>query len=334
MDGENDRILRLEKTSHSRVSSLDPDKTCVITAISPIEAHGPHLPCGQDWLEAIALMETTIERVAEIRKDWTFLVLPPVPLGDDCLPHLGSLNMPASIVEEVAYRMMLPFARHGFRRLAFSSFHGGPRHMTALESAAHRLSSEHENTAAISLFSSVVASVAEGVNIFYDAIADHPDRNIDFDQVNVDWHAGFVETSIALHLWPELVDDGWQDLPPAVRKQKERTGEASYFFGGKQNNISEKINKVVDIFDSIKSKVEHYTNCTYSGYPALSSAEMGRLMFDHAAGICTEAACTFLDAGTDMQLHTPLWKYRKLILDKGLNRILNEWVGLYQIKPD
>jgi creatinine amidohydrolase len=323
-----DRILRLEETTHNRLKQLDPARTCVVVAISPLEAHGPHLPVGQDWFEAMALGEHTVRRVAEKKPDWTFLFLPPVPIADDCLPHLGSVPFPAPLVRDVAFRLMLPFARHGFARLIYTSFHGGPRHMTALEHAAHKLTRDYD-THAFSIFSAVVCRMLEG-NVFFDAIKDHPDNPISLDDISQDWHAGFVETSLALHLWPQLVDDGWQSLPPAFRKViQEENDKGAYFMGAGRETLIDRVNKVSNMMRNIKAQIEHYDDNTYSGSPARASEEMGRLMFEHLLDISTEICCDFLDRGTEVPHHTPLWKMRKILLDKNLNTLLTDKIGLY-----
>lgn len=323
-----DRILRFEETSHGRLKTLDPARTCVVAAISPLEAHGPHLPVGQDWFEAMVLGEHTVRRVAEMKPDWTFLMMPPVPIADDCLPHLGSVPFPAPLVREVAYRLLLPFARHGFARLLYTSFHGGPRHMTALEHAAHSLTKKFE-THAISMFSAVACRMLEG-NVFFDAIKDHPDVPISLDEISQDWHAGFVETSLALHLWPQLVGDGWRDLPPAFRKVfSDENDKGTYFMGAARETLADKFKKIANVAQNIKAQIEHYDDHTYAGAPAKASAEMGRLMFEHLLDISTGIACDFLDRGSAVPHHTPLWKMRRILLDKNLNSLLTDRLGLY-----
>jgi len=325
---QDNRILRLDRISHTRLRRLDPDKTLVTAVLSPLEVHGPHLPIGQDWFEATAVTEKTLERVSARRGGWTFLLLPPVPLVDDCLPHFGSVNIPAYLVREVAHRMLEPFAKRGFARLAYTSFHGGPRHMTALEAAADDLTREYD-TQAVSLFSAMVGRMG-GDNVFYEAVKDHPDNELTHDEISIDWHAGFVETSLGLYLWPEMVNDGWQDLPPAVKKMpRGKDDRGNYFMDRKSRDPLNRIEGAVKIARSVKAAIEHYSKFTYSGYPGKSSAELGRAMFEHVVDLSCEVMEEFLDSGTDMEIHTPLWRFRKVLLDRNLNRVLSERLGLY-----
>lgn len=329
MDGSK-RIIRLENTSHTELKKLDRKRTAVVAVMSPLEVHGPHLPIGQDWFEAAALADRTVERLSAEREDWTFLMLPPMPVAVDCLPHLGSVNYPATLVRDVAYHMLLPFAGHGFGRLAISSFHGGPRHIVALEDAADRLTRRF-GVPAVSLFSVVVARMLEG-NIFYDAVKDDPGTGITLDQISEDWHAGFVETSIALYLWPELVGAGWETLPP-LSKDMDKPGENKRpaFLGGSERGSDPlgDIKQVVEAFRSFGESVEHYRKHTYSGYPAMSSAEHGRLMFEHLVETGKDICNQFLDRGKDMDPHSPLWKLRGILLNPTVNTVLSDWLKVY-----
>lgn len=324
MEGQ---VYRLQEISHSKMKTLNPEKTLVAVTMSPMEAHGPHLPIGQDWMEAQALLESVAKKIVAEKQGWSVLLLPPVPVAEDSLPHTGSISMPPHVVADVAYYMLKPFATAGFKRLAISSFHGGPRHMTALECAADKLTKKH-NAQTVSLFSAVVARMEEG-NVFYDAVKDIPDNLITMDQISKDWHAGFVETSMALHLWPELVEDGWQSLQPMSRDKREDE-HGSYYMGAGKEGIAGKAMEIMELFSNIKGSIEHYTNNTYSGYPALSSAESGKAIFEHLTSVSCDILCDFIDRGTDIPHHTPLWKMRSLIMDKNFNLLLNDVLGIYR----
>lgn len=322
-----DKIIRLEKITNSALKSLDPKKTVVVVAISPIEAHGPHLPLGQDWFEAAALAEETIARAAERWPDWNVLLLPPLPIGCDTIPQAGSINYPAPLVRDIAYYTLRPFAKAGFARLAFSSFHGGPRHFVALEAAADKLSRQY-GVAAISFFSVVAKRMMEG-NFFYDAIKDHPDTVVTEAQVENDLHAGFTETSFGLHFWPELVEDGWADLPDLVLQAADDPHKSLLFGDKGVSDIISQIKKTGAAVGSVVSGVKHYKQNTYVGYPRLASAEQGRLMFERTLEIVGEIADEFIRKGRDMDVHSPVWPVRELLLSAPINTVLEEWLHFY-----
>lgn len=322
-------VLKLQEISLTRMKTLNPEKTVVAATMSPMEVHGPHLPIGQDWLEAQALVENLSEKIVENNPGWSVLLLPPVPVAEDSLPHLGSISMPPHVVSDVAYYLLKPFALAGFKRLIISSFHGGPRHMTALECAADKLTRKHD-TQAISIFSAVVAKMEEG-NVFYDAVKDLPDNKITIEEIARDWHGGFVETSIALHLWPQLVVQGWDALPPLYREKKEDE-HGSYYMGPGKEGLGGKITEILELFSNVKGSIEHYSANTYSGYPAMASKEFGKAIFDHLVKVAGEIVQDFIIRGTEVEHHTPLWKMRGLIMDKNFNMLLNEVIGVYRMK--
>ena len=321
-------VSRLARMSHTAISALDPKRTLVLQTISPIEVHGPHLPVGQDWFEATALGEHTVQAVAAERPDWHFLIMPPLPMATDCVPHAGSVNYPNHLVRDLAFYSLRPFAKRGFARLAFSAFHGSPRHIMALEQAAADLTDKY-NTAAVSLFSAVVARLLES-NVFHDAVKDAPDLSLTPGQIEKDTHAGFVETSLALHLWPDLVEPGWQDLPPRVKNPDSENSHSSYMPGQKRDkSLAGKIDDIKSRVEDVSKSVNHFKENTYNGYPGAASAEFGRLMFEHLVDLCKGISLEFLDKGRAMDAHSPLWKMRKVLLSRPLNWFVDDVIKLY-----
>ncbi|MBZ0274361.1 creatininase family protein [bacterium] len=315
------RILRHDRMTQTQLLALDRQKTCVVATFSPLEVHGPHLPFGQDIFEAYSMAETTVTRIAAERDDWTFLFLPPVPVATDCLPQIGSVNFPARMVREVAYRMFVPFARHGFARLAYTSFHGGPRHICALEDAADRLTRRF-GVPAVSLFSVILAKMTEGHTIFA-GVENTPGRTVTVENLKHDHHAGYLETCFALHLWPELVDEGWTKLPPSVpaRTANGDTND-SYLYRGNGDSASafDRLRQHRATVDAVVRAVRHFKGSGYYGYPALASPEEGHDVFEHLVSITKPAVLEFLEKGREMgDIHSPLWKFRHALLSGAVN---------------
>jgi creatinine amidohydrolase len=322
------RVLRLEKITHAEIKKLDKSRTIVCATMSPLEVHGPHLPLGQDLLEGYAMVEHAAKLLAKKRKDWTFLLLPPVPVAIDCVPLLGSISFPAHVVRDVAYHLLEPFAKEGFARLGYSSFHGGPRHITAMELAADKLTEKYGVPAA-SFFSMVLSQVVEG-DVFYEGIKDVPGREIGVEDLKKDHHAGFVETSIGLHLWPELVAKGWEELPPDFPDRKEE-GETndSFLYGYEENSgLTDSLKRNAAQIESIFRSIKHFNQRTYYGYPGLASKEQGKALFEHLVGLCAGSVEQFLDEGRSMNVHSPLWKLRHVLMNPATNKIVESWLGM------
>ncbi len=322
-------VLRLDRITHSQISELDKKRTMVIATMSPLEVHGPHLPLGQDLFEAYAIAEKTALKVSETLEGWSFILLPPVPVAIDCVPHLGSVNFPVKLVRDVAYHLLEPFAKKGFARLAFSSFHGGPRHICSLESASMRLFDKY-GIPTVSLFSVVLSRVMEG-DVFFEGIENTPGREIDTMQLKQDHHGGFVETSLGLHLWPEYVKEGWDKLPPLVAVEnvsKETNDSFLYGYDG-DPTVLEKLRQVKETVASVYRSMKHFNEHTYFGYPAMASTEQGRDLFEHLTGIAHDSICEFIEKGMEMDVHSPLWKFHGFLLNGAVNKVANDWLKLY-----
>ncbi|RJO71553.1 MAG: hypothetical protein C4523_04280 [Myxococcales bacterium] len=324
-----ERVLRLDCISHAKMKSLDPRHTLVVATLSPLEVHGPHLPLGQDMFEAYAIAEQAMTRIAGLEPTWTIVLLPPVPVAADCVPQLGSVNFPVEIVRNVAYHLLEPFAKKGFSRLAYSSFHGGPRHICALEDAAEALSKRYSVGAAC-LFSIVLSRLMEG-DTFFAGIETIPERQIDKLKLKQDHHAGMVETSLALHLWPQFVEDGWQTLPGSVAVENVTEEANDSFLYGYQDRPSlwTRTKRTASQAASMYRSVKHFNVHTYFGYPAMASAAQGEALFEHLLNITVEAVQEFLAKGTEMNVHSPLWKGRRLLLSPMVNKVANDWLKIY-----
>ncbi len=316
-----DRLLRLERITHTRMKALDPARTFILATMSPLEVHGPHLPLGQDVFEARALAEHAALAVLERRPDWTVVLVPPMHVAADTLPMLGSVEFSPHLVERVAYTLLEPFAKAGFARMGFSSFHGGPRHFLALELAGERLARKY-GVAVVSMFSMLLSRVREG-HVFLDAIADVPGRRAELRHLVRDQHAGYVETSMALHLYGALVEDGWQALPGAVPREEPGEGENDSFLfsddaGGGAFARRGRVKRTATL---LLRALKFFRANSYYGYPAFASEEEGRRIFGHLVALTADAAGDFLDRGMDAGVHSPLWAWRRILLNRPLNAI-------------
>lgn len=314
--------------THQALQKLDPARTLVLATLSPIEVHGPHLPLGQDYFEAYTLAEHAIEILADRYEDWNFVLLPPYPVATDCVPQLGSVSFPVQVVRDVAYYALEPFAKRGFARLVYSSFHGGPRHVCALESAAQMLSKNY-NVPTASLFSMVLSRVMEG-DVFFDAIRENPECNITVEQLKKDHHAGFVETSLALQCWPELMEPDWKELEPLVSEGPKESGANDSFLYGYQEKSSsvDRVKRSWAQVRSIIKSIKHFNDHTYYGYPAAASKSQGKDLLENLALLAADTTDKFIERGLKMDVHSPLWKLRHVLLNRGVNKVANDWLKL------
>lgn len=157
-------------------------KTCdmVIIPLGSTEQHGPHLPLGTDYYEALEISKKISQR--------TGVAVAPVLWAGYSEYHSGfpgTLSLKPETMERVLFETAEMLMKHGFNRFLFFNYHGGNNIVQS--SVIHRI---NHTTAATAI------AIGHG-----SALQKEADAEEDF----FDWHAGKNETSIMLHLRPDLV---------------------------------------------------------------------------------------------------------------------------------
>lgn len=172
------------------------EESQVDTAIIPVgatEQHGPHLPLGVDWMLANAVAQGVGEKL-------NAYVLPAMPFGAS-QAHKGfpgsvwlEHNTLAAVVRDLAHCLM----EQGFRRLIILNMHGGN---VVLKVAVRDLNFNHPDCRVLLVFPQAVAT-KDLVGVI--------------ENITVEGHAGEFETSMMLHLHPDLVQGPGPDCLPDV----------------------------------------------------------------------------------------------------------------------
>lgn len=152
----------------------------VIIPLGSTEQHGPHMPLGTDFYEALGMTKMISAQ--------TGVMVAPVLFSGYSLYHsgfAGSLSLKPETMEQVLFETAEMLIAYGFRRIMFFNYHGGNR--VVEQKVIHRI---NQTTPAIA-----VAIGAGGAMQRGGGKAPAP-----FDQ-----HAGIGETSIMLYLRPDLV---------------------------------------------------------------------------------------------------------------------------------
>jgi creatinine amidohydrolase len=215
-------IHRLEELSAPGLDALDRDRTVVILAVSPLEAHGPHLPLGVDAFTARHFAEAVAERLIASRPGWAVVLAPTLHVGSFTFDTVGTVPVRQRVVRDVVVDYGHALARAGFRHILVSNGHGGPGHLVALEEAAAIVSRRHRVTMASftghlaweflrgRLLPRIEAGLGRALS---------PAERQAFSE---DAHGGWWETSLMLVLRPDLVDAGYRALPAARYSLRER----------------------------------------------------------------------------------------------------------------
>ena len=209
-------VYHLDELSMTALDALPRDRTLIILTVSPLEEHGPHLPLGVDAFTARHFAIEIAERLVAARPGWSVVLAPTLHLGAFTIEGPGTVTVRQRVVRDALVDYGDSLVRAGFRYLLVSNGHGGPGHLTALEEAA-AIVSRRRGVMMASLSGHLACQFRGGR--FLDRVATALGRPLtDAEQRAFceDAHAGWWETSMMLLLRPDLVDDTYRTLPPAI----------------------------------------------------------------------------------------------------------------------
>jgi len=184
-----------------KMGMSDPNATAVIN-IGAVEQHGPHLPVMTDTLQGAEILGAALARLPE---DVLVLGLPPTNLGKS-VEHVewpGTLSYSGDTLRAVMMDVARSVARSGFSKLVLFTSHGG--NVGIVDDFFRDLRME----TGLRVFKIHLGSIGSVPGL------------IAPEEAAVGMHGGDAETSLVLHLAPELVQmdraDGYLfDLDPDV----------------------------------------------------------------------------------------------------------------------
>lgn len=235
----------LEKTSYSDIESLKYE--VAVLPIGATEPHGKHLPYGQDFLAVRAIAEQACHRAND--RGSRSIALPTIPYGVDTnqfgFPFAMSLYQ--KTLNLIVDDLIESLVQHGVPKLVILNGHGGNEFKSYLR--------EQYGNAAI--FVCCISWWLVGDDVYSSIFTNRED------------HSGEMETSVALHLMPELV-------------HLERAGD-----GSTRSTDFEGMNAG---WVQIARPWHLFTKDSASGDPRLSTVEKGRAYSD----VCISRISDFL----------------------------------------
>jgi len=172
-----DRSLLLQEMSWVDVKEYLKKSDMVIIPLGSTEQHGPHLPLGTDTYRATGMAGRISAR--------TGVAVAPILQVGYCEYHTGfpgTISISPDAMEQVLFEAVQSLIKHGFRRFLFLNQHGG--NDIIQDRLLHKINHTTE---------AVAVSIGHGSPIQK------------WEGEFFDWHAGYRETSVMLHLAPHLV---------------------------------------------------------------------------------------------------------------------------------
>ncbi len=279
---------------HQRASELIRTGAPVYLGINPMEYHGPHLSLANDAVLSYGASRQLHQFVQDLeRRESPFLWAGEVGMGVDPVPGPGSQPFSVAAVREAVVRTCRGLVSLGAKKLVLVTFHGAPLHNSALDQVVRLLEREgiRAYAPATTLFTLFLDPDLQRFSPVYKTVLPEALEELQ-ERLLQDFHAGFLETSLALHFAPETVRDHEQ-IPPCPRTAPEPAlvRLASLARLGGRTQLAHEL-----LFAA--EATAWYRLKPFPGYtsmPAHANPEAGRILADLALTDCAAVARAVLE---------------------------------------
>lgn len=229
------------------VETAEEEGSILIVPVGSLEQHGHHLPVSTDTLLVEAVAHAGAEQVHDAVP---VLVTPTVWSGRSPhhLPFGGTASLETPTLLDVLSNVAETALENGFDALLFLNGHGG--NMSVVSDAVTAIGDSHPDREILGL---TYFHLAEEV---IDQVRDSEPGGIS--------HGGELETSLMLHLHPELVEE--DQIEGMRRDEPYERGRQDLFEDGP-----------LDVYRTF----DEYSHSGAIGAPDLATAAKGRELLDH-----------------------------------------------------
>ncbi len=221
------RLHRLDNITLKTLRALDRARTVVMLPVGMQEEHGDHLPIGTDTFAVDALALAAAAWLLEHDADLHVLLLPTIPYGTDPVdlrrPDLfgqaGSVWISRETLKQIVAEVAGHMVRFGFRYIFPLGFHGGPGQSVALDEVCADMRAHHSGLVMYEPVGYVMAGAEQDVTPGLATLLGRPLTANEEVVLKGSIHASMFETSLMLHLHPNLVNPTYKTLRSLEWKQ-------------------------------------------------------------------------------------------------------------------
>jgi creatinine amidohydrolase len=225
------RIHKLEELRAPQIDALDRERTMFLLPVGMLEAHGPHLPIGNDTLGLLYEANAVSRRVSQALPGWTVVMMPPLHYGQSGANQLGGrfVHPGTYAIRQATLRAIVAdiggqVARNGFKWIFVLNGHGAPTHNIAINDACDFVSETYRVTM---LHVTTLLRADPAVQAHMQKIDARFFSRADIASFGLDLHAGVGETSGMLAVRPDLVDPRYRQLPRQVGRTLEEARQVA-----------------------------------------------------------------------------------------------------------
>lgn len=184
------------------IKEMNKEKTFLFLTVAPMEEHGLHLPIGVDIELGEYWKKQAITNLEEKYNDYNFISMPFIPLASGTIKGFpGCIYIKPKKLRKLFIDILKNIYSWGIRNLIIISSHGDPFHNMSLEKACEYINKRYKTN-----FISPMGSFFSYKELNIDLNLGEDVEGM-LDNYPNDFHAGWIETSMMLDIYPEKVTD-------------------------------------------------------------------------------------------------------------------------------
>lgn len=208
-------MIRIHDLAHTEAAKLCRTGAPVFLPVNPVEYHGPHLSLHNDRLVSEGLAAEVHAHLAK-KHDWPFLLAADLEVGVEPTPGPGTRDTSFAVARDTILESCRSLHALGAKAVVIITWHGAPMHSLAMEAGLSWLRAR--GVRALNPFNEAFRELCrlDGSRFAaaFSHIEDTRERDAMMRDLRQDFHAGFFETSMALHYAPDSVSPVHRELPP------------------------------------------------------------------------------------------------------------------------